>query len=73
VVEETAALVVDDEQGTALELRRLQERMDESAMNAWPTRTSPCGCSSPEVPWSSSLNAGSTNDSAGSVPVAACS
>ena len=25
-----------------------------SAMNAWPMRTSPCGCSSPEVPLSSS-------------------
>ena len=42
-----------------------------SDMKAWPTRMSPCGCSSPEVPCSSPRNAGSTKAMLGSLPVAA--
>ena len=40
-----------------------------SDMKAWPIRTSPCGCSSPEVPSSSPEKAGSTKETAGNVPV----
>ena len=44
-----------------------------SAMNAWPVRTSPCGCSSPDTPGPSPMlppKFGSTYETLGSVPVA---